>query len=146
MKTIDERYLCGAGHARASWRPPSDRTEWRVWVTWLMCLFLFLGASVTVILLFNKGFSPRDTTAQMEQIAKRLERMKTIRPEVAQVIGTLISQPRYDCDRVPCAQDLSERNRAVRARLTSMLAESRPKAATFPLSVSRAELRIGPKD
>jgi hypothetical protein len=141
MTSFEHRFLCGPGHPRASWHAPSNPAQRRVWTMWLLCLLAFIGANVAIIFLFNKGFSPNDTTAQMEQIAKQLERMKTIKPEVAQVIERIISLPRYDCSRVECPAVLAEHNRAVRARLTSMLAGVSPQEVDIALSAKPAGLR-----
>jgi hypothetical protein len=70
----------------------------------------------------NNNFGPSATTDRMERIVAQLDRTSAIRPETAEAIARIISQPGYDCERVACDQNLKARNMAVRFRLETSLA------------------------
>ena len=65
---------------------------------------------------------PMNATAQMELLAKKLERTAAIPSETAIEIARVIGQPWYDCGHVACSAQLEERNRSVRAKLSGLLA------------------------
>ena len=117
-----ERYLCEAGYPRAVWRPPADPEHRRVWEQWLKGLLVTIASCVALALFLGKDYGPQDTTAQMEHIAKQLEKMDHAAPQTVQAIQDLMSKPGYDCERVACGAALKQRNRAVRARLRTLLA------------------------
>ena len=61
-------------------------------------------------------------TAQMERFAENLERVTAIPTKTAREIARVIGQPGYDCNHVTCSAQLKERNRAARAKVSSLLA------------------------
>jgi hypothetical protein len=65
---------------------------------------------------------PTEATVQMERFAENLERVTTISAKTAREIARVIGQPWYDCNHVTCSAQLKERNRAARAKVTSLLA------------------------
>ena len=65
-----------------------------------------------------------EATAQMERLATKLEHAKTVAPETKFEIVRLIRRPWYDCNQVACRTALEMRNRAVRARLQTVLGAS----------------------
>ena len=67
-----------------------------------------------------------DATAQMELLAKKLERTPAIPSETASEIARVIGQPRYDCRHVACSAQLADRNRTTRTRLENLLANKGP--------------------
>jgi hypothetical protein len=121
---LEARYLCEAGYERASWRPPAG-PEQIVLEKWLKGFLAAIAACVVgigLVTVLNNNFGPSATTDRMERIVAQLDRTSAIRPETAQAIARIISQPGYDCDRVACDQNLKARNMAVRFRLETSLA------------------------
>ena len=99
LDTITDRALCG----------------WLILIS--ACV---LWAAILVVTGSKVG--PMDATAQMELLAKKLERTAAIPSETASEIARVIGQPWYDCGHVACSAQLGERNRAVRAKLSGLLA------------------------
>ena len=121
---LEERYLCEAGYERAAWRRPAGPEHQPMRERQIKGLLLVLAACFIVgtIVTLNNNFGPDETTARMERILTQLERMHSIRPENAEAITRIISQPGYDCERIPCDANLKARNMAVRFRLETSLA------------------------
>jgi hypothetical protein len=67
-----------------------------------------------------------EATAQMEQLATKLEHAKKIAPETKLEIARLTRLPWYDCKQIACRASLEARNRAARIRLETILASSGP--------------------
>lgn len=132
MTKSEQRYLCGAGHARAVWRPPADSEHRREWEKWLKGLASATAAVAVVGLLLASASTtrPLEATAQMEQLARKLEHSKAVHPETAQTIASLIHQPWYDCTQVACTAQLQIRNDAARARLKPLLLKRKPDIQT----------------
>ena len=88
---------------------------------WLMAVF----ACACLAALFawtDSRMRTTEATAQMERFAESLERVTTISAKTAREIAGVIGQPWYDCSHVTCSAHLKERNRAARAKVTSLLA------------------------
>jgi hypothetical protein len=121
---LEARYLCEAGYERAVWRPPAVSEHQPVRERRIKGLMIALAACCVVGMLvaLNNNFGPHETTARMERILTQLERMHSIRPEIADAITRIISQPGYDCERIACDANLKARNMAVRFRLETSLA------------------------
>jgi len=132
MTKSEQRYLCGAGYARAVWRPPADPEQRREWGKWLKGLASATAAVAGIgLLLASAGTTrPGEATAQMEQLANKLEHAKAVHPETAQTIASLIRQPWYDCTQVACTAQVQIRNDAARARLKPLLLNRKPEIQT----------------
>jgi hypothetical protein len=61
-------------------------------------------------------------TAQMEQLAGRIDRAGVLHADTARQLEQLINLPQYDCTRVACSRELQDRNRAARVRLERAIA------------------------
>jgi hypothetical protein len=59
----------------------------------------------------------------MERFAGNLGQAKTIHPDTVREIARLMSRPWYDCNQVRCSEQLKARNRAVRTRLETLMAD-----------------------
>jgi hypothetical protein len=97
-----------AGHVIAS------RTRWPAAV-----------ALCTVIVLSWAGTGTHratEVTAQMEQLAGRIDRAGVLHADTARQLEQLINLPQYDCTRVACSRELQDRNRAARVRLETAIA------------------------
>ena len=121
---LEARYLCEAGYERAAWRPPAGpepavRERWLTGLLVAVAAFGAIGFAVSP----SNDFGPRETTDRMERIIAQLDRMSAIRPETAQAIARVISQPAYDCEQVACDPMIKARNMAVRFHLETSLAE-----------------------
>jgi hypothetical protein len=79
-----------------------------------------------VILMASGGMRPMEATAQMELLARKLERSPAIPPETASGLTRLIGQPGYDCRQAACSSELAARNEAARSRLHQLLASKGP--------------------
>jgi hypothetical protein len=112
-----------AGHARACFRRPLD-TDRKTWVVCLWCTALVYGSVCVFVLLLAYGapVRPSEATAQMEQLAAKLQSARVIPEKTAQELALLIEQPRFDCTRVACDARLEKRNREARNRLERLLA------------------------
>jgi hypothetical protein len=120
---LEERYLSEAGYERAAWRPPAGPEHEPVRERRLKGLMVAVAACCVVglVVTLNNNFGPDETTARMERILTQLDQMNSIRPETAQAITRIISQPGYDCERIACDAKLKARNMAVRFRLETLL-------------------------
>jgi hypothetical protein len=74
------------------------------------------------ILMATGGMRPMEATAQMELLARKLERTTAIPAEIVSELTRLIGQPGYDCRQVACSAELAVRNGAARTRLEQLLA------------------------
>jgi hypothetical protein len=88
----------------------------------LVDLDIRLRRLAAILVVTGSKVGPMDATAQMELLAKKLERTAAIPSETASEIARVIGQPWYDCGHVACSAQLGERNRAVRAKLSGLLA------------------------
>jgi hypothetical protein len=137
MADLEARYLCEAGYARAAWRSPGSPERQVIPDKWLKGLLVAIAAcgAIGLAMASRNDFGPRETTARMERMIEQIDRMSAIRPETAQAIARVISQPAYDCDQVACDQNLKARNMAVRFGLETSLAE---KASAGAVEVASA--------
>jgi hypothetical protein len=126
MANSEQRYLCGSAYARAVWTPPSALDERIVWGRWLKVLGTVIASTAAFALFLASGSTnrPLEATVQMERLAVKLEQMKSIHPETAQTIASLVLQPAYDCNQVACNAAVHVRNNAARSRLKATLARS----------------------
>jgi hypothetical protein len=62
----------------------------------------------------------------MERLTAKVEQAKFIHPDTAQAITRFVDQNGYDCDKEVCSTQLQARNRAVRNRLQTLIAEKTP--------------------
>jgi hypothetical protein len=70
---------------------------------------------------------PIDATVHLEQLAARVERMRSIAPDTARHLSRVLALPWYDCARTACGPTLKGRNSAARARLETLIAvKTRP--------------------
>jgi hypothetical protein len=99
LDTITDRALCG----------------------WLILISVCVSWAAILVLTGSK-VAPFQATAQMELLAKKLERTAAIPSGTAREIARAIGQPWYNCAHVACSAQLEERNRAVRAKLSDLLA------------------------
>ena len=119
------RYFAEAGYPPTSGNPPADPEQRRAFEETLAGVFIAAGLCVLILIFLNTSFGPPSMTARMERVVQQLDGMKEISPETAQAIERLVSQPGYDCYRVSCDAQLTARNGAVRAQLSSLLAKKR---------------------
>jgi hypothetical protein len=121
---LEARYLCEAGYERAAWRPATaaDHHPVRPWPIKGLMTVLAACFVIGTLVALNNNFGPDETTTRMERILTQLERMHSVRPETAQAVARIISQPGYDCERIACDANLKARNMAVRFRLETTLA------------------------
>jgi hypothetical protein len=132
---IPDRSLSGvAGHRTAylwldagqSW-PFARGTETisnRALCGWLIVVAACVGWAA--IMITTGGMRLAETTAQMELLARKLERTTAIPPETVHELARLIGQPGYDCRQVHCSAELAVRNEAARTRLQQLLASKGP--------------------
>jgi HAMP domain-containing protein len=130
MAGSEQRYLCGAAYARAVWIPSSTPQEQIVWKRRLKGLGTIVVSTAALALLLASETTnrPLEATVQMERLATKLEQMKVIHPETAQVIANLVLRPSHDCDQVTCSTQLYARNSAARSRLQAALASGQKQA------------------
>ena len=74
-----------------------------------------------LIVMASGGMRPMEATAQMELLARKLERTTAIPLETASGLTQLIGQPAYDCRQVACSAELAARNEVARSRLHQLL-------------------------
>jgi len=93
MTNSGERFICGAGHARAFWRAPAGQVDRVIWFSWLKGLAAVLGSVIAIALLMTVGSTrrPLEATALMEQLAVKLEHARTIHPDTTRTIAGLIA-------------------------------------------------------
>ena len=65
---------------------------------------------------------PTDATAQMEQLAGRIDRARTLHPDASRKLKQLMDMPQYDCARLACSLALHTRNQEARERLRQSIA------------------------
>lgn len=65
-----------------------------------------------------------EATAQMERLAVKLSRAKTIAPSTAQQVTQLIREARYSCIDTACDTALEMRNRVARLQLQALLSKA----------------------
>jgi hypothetical protein len=65
---------------------------------------------------------PADATAQMEQLARQIERAEALHPDAARQLARVMDLPPYDCARIACDAALLARNMAARERLRQSIA------------------------
>jgi hypothetical protein len=121
---LEARYVCEAGYERVSWRAPAgpEQIVLERWLKGFLAVIALCVAGIGLVTVLNNNFGPSATTDRMERIVAQLDRTSAIRPETAEAIARIISQPGYDCERVACDQNLKARNMAVRFRLETSLA------------------------
>jgi hypothetical protein len=73
------------------------------------------------------------TTIQLERSAARVERARSIHPDIARKLARMLALPEYDCARTACNPALQRRNSAARGRLETLLA-MKPQPDTFAAS------------
>jgi hypothetical protein len=98
------------------------------------CAAAALAIALALIWGAQNSAHPLEATAQMERLAAKIERTKSLPLETASEIRRLMSQPWSDCAQIACSVQLQMRNSAVRARLTTLLA-----AKTIGSDVAGAE-------
>ena len=117
------RYFAEAGFPPTSGNPPVDPEQRRAFEETLAGVYCCRAMRA------NPHFSEHQLcptmTARMERVVQQLDGMKEMSLETAQAIERLVSQPGYDCNRVSCDAQLTARNSAVRAQLSSLLAKKR---------------------
>src|SRR5262245_66064353 len=72
MNTLSHQdFLCGAGHARTVWHPPSDPVHRRAWRRWLtgFTVCVLGGVAVAWVAASAGSRGPVEATARMEQLA-----------------------------------------------------------------------------
>jgi len=79
-----------------------------------------------MIMMMTDGTRPEEATSQMERLAAQLETATAIPAATTNAVARVIGQPWYDCRHVACSAELTDRNRAVRSRLKSLLASKGP--------------------
>jgi hypothetical protein len=99
LDTITDRALCG----------------WSIVISACVCW-------AAILVVTGSRVRPMDATAQMELLAKKLERTPAIPSETAIEIARIFGQPWYDCRHVACSAQLADRNRTTRTRLENLLA------------------------
>jgi hypothetical protein len=109
-----------AGLSRPSYRGLDMITDRALW-GWLIVISACV-CWAAILVVTGSRVGPMDATAQMELLAKKLERTAAIPSETASEIARVIGQPWYDCGHVACSAQLGECNRAVRAKLSGLLA------------------------
>jgi hypothetical protein len=109
-----------AGLSRPSFRGLDTITD-RALCGWLILISVCVSWAAILVLTGSK-VAPIQATAQMELLAKKLERTAAIPSGTAREIARAIGQPWYNCAHVACSAQLEERNRAVRAKLSDLLA------------------------
>jgi hypothetical protein len=99
---LEARYLCEAGYERAAWRPPAgpEQIVLEKWLKGFLAAIAVCVAAIGLVTALNNNFGPSATTDRMERIVAQLDRMNAVRPETAQAIARIISQPGYDCARI----------------------------------------------
>src|SRR5262245_24903234 len=125
MSTLSHHdFLCGAGHARAVWAPPSDEARRIAWLRWLRGLAVCMlgGVAVAWVATWASSRGPLEATARMEQLAAKIDRARMLDRQTAQVIARLMRRPAYDCAQLPCGAALQARNSAARAQLAAAMA------------------------
>jgi hypothetical protein len=65
---------------------------------------------------------PAEATAQMEQLARQIERAEVLHPDAARQLARVMDRPPYDCARIACDAALLARNVAARERLRRSIA------------------------
>jgi len=125
MAHSDSRYLCGSAYARAVWAAPLATDGRIAWNRWLKGLGAAIASTLAIGLLLasESRTRPLEATVQMERLAAKLERMKTVHPNTAQAITALILQPSHDCHQVLCSPAVQARNSVARSRITATLAK-----------------------
>ena len=108
----------------------SNRRLWGSLVVMAACV------AWALILMATGGMRPMEATAQMELLARKLERRTAIPSETASGLARLIGQPGYDCRQVACSAELAARNEAARSRLHQLLA-SKGSASALDLSANQ---------
>lgn len=117
-------FYLDAGHAHGVFAPPQDAADRLAWQGWLRGISTaFVGATVFALSLALAGPRPLEATAQIEQLAAKVEQSRKVAPQTAEEMTQLLRQPWTDCDRVACSARLQARNAAARARLMTILAE-----------------------
>jgi hypothetical protein len=120
MKGSEGPIICGIGHARAVWcAPAADRITWTRWLKGSAAVLVSVTA-VGLLVAMGSTARPLEATAQMEQLARKLEHARTVHPDTASTIAKLISQPWYDCTQIACNSQLQRRNESARARLKAI--------------------------
>ena len=109
-----------AGLSRPYFRG-SDTISHSALCGWLMAVFA-CACLAAVLVWADSRMRPMEATAQMERFAENLERVTAIPTKTAREIALVTGQPGYDCNHVACSAQLKERNRAARAKLSSLLA------------------------
>src|SRR5262245_22334013 len=125
MAHSDSRYLCGSAYARAVWAPPITADDRIAWNRGLKGLGAAVASTLAIGLLLasESRTRPLEATVQMERLAAKLERMKTVHPSTAQAITTLLLQPSHDCHQVVCSPAVQARSSVARSRITATLAK-----------------------
>jgi hypothetical protein len=70
------------------------------------------------------------TTIQLERLAARVERARSIHPDIARKVARMLALPEYDCARTACSVALQARNSAAHGRLATLIA-MKPRPDTF---------------
>jgi uncharacterized membrane protein YccC len=71
-----------------------------------------------------------DATAQMEQLAGRIDRARVLHPDATRELEQLMDMPQYDCAQIACSLVLQTRNQEARERLRQSIARKmHPRAA-----------------
>jgi hypothetical protein len=97
------------------------------------------------ILMATGGTRPMDATAQMERLARQLERTTAIPSQTANELARVIGQPGYDCRQVACSAELEQRNLVARTRLEQLLAAAQPSDEFSPTTRRRsASIEVAP--
>jgi len=124
----DSYFLINAGHLRAVFRPPADLEQRSVCGNLLKATFgaIAFSGAVALSLAASGTGRPVEATVQMEQLAAKVERAKSIHPKTVHEVTRLIGQPWYDCNQVACSAQLKARNTAARNRLQAMIAKKAP--------------------
>jgi hypothetical protein len=73
------------------------------------------------------------TTIQLERLAARVERARSIHPDIARKLARMLALPEYDCARAACDGALQARNSAARGRLETLIA-MKPRPDAFAAS------------
>jgi hypothetical protein len=113
-----------AGLSRPSYRGLDMITDRALW-GWLIVISACV-CWAAILVVTGSRVGPMDATAQMELLAKKLERTPAIPSETASEIARVIGQPWYDCRHVACSAQLADRNRTTRTRLENLLANKGP--------------------
>lgn len=128
QKSDNSYFLIDAGHPRAVFRPPTDPKELLEWNARLKCGLAAIAAGAAMALFWTVGGTvrPLEATVQMERLTAKVAQAKFIHPDTAHAITRFIDQNGYDCDKVVCGAQLQARNRAIRDRLKTLIAEKAP--------------------